>query len=433
MTQDTIKAAIREFLNNCLSKASDAELRLEVIRGVALYDLTLDEQFTSLTSFEATTQALTTLPNFGERYGNDSRNRILLQFLYQYFERVDNLQFHEAAFESLWIDFLAELAEAHWIYCGVANLRHFRLEDDAPTATQIELGDGISIRGRSPADLKSLGFDDLIWERIEEDWRIPFGHSSYVLVSEHRAPKSPDNLIRMDSFTVSNKALRALQALRLCGAGSISIGAMWMIRAGRFNVGLGGVSQSGFSIPTMGTDYIWTKDIGCAQSVVYQELAQLEKDGYGKAPGNLEVALRVFMSSYDRWPSRSDTQLLDAITSLEALFGLTTELSFRLAYRVASLLASSDADRGEMLKLMKGFYDTRSKIVHGGQLKAAQQSYLEKVEELRSFVRRLLKSFVSFAVKPPNGYRKEHLGEELDGRLVNAAEREKIRAALGLT
>lgn len=183
----------------------------------------------------------------------------------------------------------------------------------------------------------------------------------------------------------------------------------------------------------MGTDYIWTKDIGCAQSVVYQELAQLEKDGYGKAPGNLEVALRVFMSSYDRWPSRSDTQLLDAITSLEALFGLTTELSFRLAYRVASLLASSDADRGEMLKLMKGFYDTRSKIVHGGQLKAAQQSYLEKVEELRSFVRRLLKSFVSFAVKPPNGYRKEHLGEELDGRLVNAAEREKIRAALGLT
>ena len=86
-----------------------------------------------------------------------------------------------------------------------------------------------------------------------------------------------------------------------------------------------------------------------------------------------------------------------------------------------------------MLKLMKGFYDTRSKIVHGGQLKAAQQSYLEKVEELRSFVRRLLKSFVSFAVKPPNGYRKEHLGEELDGRLVNAAEREKIRAALGLT
>ena len=32
-----------------------------------------------------------------------------------------------------------------------------------------------------------------------------------------------------------------------------------------------------------------------------------------------------------------DSQLLDAITTLEALFGIEIELSFRLAFRVAAL------------------------------------------------------------------------------------------------
>jgi hypothetical protein len=58
------------------------------------------------------------------------------------------------------------------------------------------------------------------------------------------------------------------------------------------------------------------------------------------------------MSTYDRWPSGRDAQLLDSITTLEALFELSTELSFRLAFRVADLLASSDKERGELLNSM---------------------------------------------------------------------------------
>jgi len=98
---------------------------------------------------------------------------------------------------------------------------------------------------------------------------------------------------------------------------------------------------------------------------------------------------------------------------------------------VASLLAANDNDRSAVLRLMKSFYDTRSKLVHGGRLKEKHQSLLQRVEELRSIARRLLKSFVEFAVTPPGQYGKE-FWDDLDAALVNSAQREGLRTALGL-
>jgi hypothetical protein len=82
---------------------------------------------------------------------------------------------------------------------------------------------------------------------------------------------------------------------------------------------------------------------------------------------------------------------------------------------------------------MRGFYDTRSTIVHGGSLKTKHQKNLNNVEVLRALVRRLLASFVAFAVHPPKEYPKSFFKENLDVVLVDSAEREKLRAALGLT
>jgi hypothetical protein len=331
----------------------------------------------------------------------------------------------------LWSDFSSELKETHWLSRGVANLRHFRLERSS--SEPINLGDGITIRSRNSAELKSLGFDGPIWERLAEDWGTPFGTSSHVLVIEHSVPKEPETLIFVNSGSLVTKALRALQALRLSGRGSVRIGPMWWIRAARFNVGITGLNQSGYSIPTMGSEYIWTENVSRAYSAVYRELVQLEKDGYGRAPGNLEVALGVFSSTYDRWPTRDDSQLLDAITTLEALFGIDVELSFRLAFRVAGLLASGEKERGDLYKLMREFYDTRSRIVHGGSLNSKHRDCLANVEELRSHVRRLLRSFVAFAVNPPDNYSKSFFKERLEIALLDATEREKLRSALGLT
>ena len=434
MTVNAIQTSVQNLIDHFISMAVNAELPLNALQGVALFNSTRDQRFTSLVAFTTTAQLLATLPHFESRYGNDNRDRLLLQFLYQYFNRIDGVQFDKPTFDCLWGDFLSELSETHWLSCGVANLRHFGTEASQPLQKPLDLGDGITVRGRSPDDLKSLGFDDLIWERIAEDWRTPFGSSPYVLVSEHQTLKEPENLITGDGYWPWTKAFRALQALRLCAAGSISIGPMWVIWAARFNVGFSGLNRTGFSIPTMGgPDYIWTDEMGLGYSAVYGELTQLEKAGYERAPGNLEVALRVFMNGYDRWPPRQDAQLLDAITALEALIGMDAELSFRLASRVAGLLASDHKERVRLFKLMREFYDTRSKIVHGGTLKPAHQQHLANVEELRSLVRRLLKSFVTFAVKPPDGYSKKFFKEQLDAALLDATEREKVRTALGLT
>jgi hypothetical protein len=72
-----------------------------------------------------------------------------------------------------------------------------------------------------------------------------------------------------------------------------------------------------------------------------------------------------------------DSQLVDAITSLEALVGISAELRFRIAFRVAGLLAESHAERAALLQSMKDFYDTRSAVVHGGRLNAKQRGHLE--------------------------------------------------------
>lgn len=105
------------------------------------------------------------------------------------------------------------------------------------------------------------------------------------------------------------------------------------------------------------------------------------------------------MSTYDRWPNLQDSQLLDATTALKALLGTETEIAFKLAYRVATLLAASDAERAQMLKTMKDFYDTRSKLVHGSALKPKHHQCLQQVDDLRSLVRRLLRAFVALACR----------------------------------
>jgi len=165
---------------------------------------------------------------------------------------------------------------------------------------------------------------------------------------------------------------------------------------------------------------------------IYHALAKLEKDGYGRSPGNLAIALWAFAATYDRWPAGGDSQLLDCTTALEALLGTSTEISFKLSFRVAALLATNDDQRSDLLKLMKDFYDTRSKLVHGAHLKEKHQSLLRRVDDLRSIVRQLLRAFVAFAVMPGRDYGKAFWGEQLDATLVNSAEREKLRATLGL-
>jgi Apea-like HEPN len=371
--------------------------------------------------------AILEIPNFVGRFGTGAAERIVLQLIYQYFERAAAVQYDEAQFKQLWCDFIAEVQDAYWIARGVANLRNFQSQ-----ANRIDLGDGVTIRGRSQTDLASLGFEEAVWKRISEDWGTP-GPSSFVLVAEYCFAKQPDNLIVTDAYNPSLKATRAIGALRLLAPGAIGIGPMWLTRAARFNVGIGGLSSTGTSIPMYGSAYHWSDEVQGSYPALYDALTRLEKEGYGKSPGNLQIALRSFISSYDRWPAFPDSRLLDLITSLEALLGSETEIAFRLSFRVAALLAPDDQQRGDLLKLVKGFYDTRSRIVHGGALGKKHQDRLQHIETLAEMVRRLLRAFVGFAIAPVSGYEKSFWQEDLDAALLDAAKREKLREALKLS
>jgi hypothetical protein len=421
------KIALRQLVKDTVKMGHTAGLSLSEFRGIALYDMAKDAKIRALELFATAASKITHLPRFVESFGADAAPRIALQFVYQYFERGHVMSYSEEVFESVYDDLIKELECPVWIFRGVANVRYFMSD-----VLHIDLDDGVTIRGRSPAELASLGFGAAIWDRITEDGS-GFGASSFVLIAEHSIPKKPDNLTLTDSYQLSVKAMRAILSLRLCGEGSVGIGPMWIIRSARFNVGFGGIFRAGASIPTMGTNFNWNPAISANYSAIYDGVKQLEEEGFKASPGNLSVALRAFSSTYDRWPTAQDSQLLDCVTALEALLGAENEIAFKLSFRIASILADTDEERSNLLKLLKDFYDTRSKVIHGANLKEKHQALLRRVGELRNIVKRLLIAFIRLGNTRPAEYGKNFWQDKLDAVLVNTVERERLRLALGLS
>jgi Apea-like HEPN len=391
MSLAVVKEQLGLLVSAAVASAASAGRELRQVRGTALYDSRKDSQVASLEPFAAVEAGIRDLPLVVERYGVNQSHRIALQLVYEYFARANRLVSDLAFVGALWADFVAELEAPAWLTRFVTNLRHFHSED-----SHVELGDGVSICGRDPARLADLGFANGILERLEADWG-GFGASSFVLVAESSMSKRPDNFIMLDDGGGWLRCARAVGAMRLITSGDVGISAVFCQRVARFDVGIGGFHSYGSSVDTLGTPYEWRPTYRLAYGETYTALARLEKSGYGKAPGNLDLALRAFMSTFDRFPTAMDTKLVDAITALEAVLGSETEIAFRLSFRVASLLASTDAQRASLLKTMKGFYDARSRIVHGGRLGKKHSASLAAVDDLRDLVRRLLRSFVLFA------------------------------------
>jgi hypothetical protein len=73
------------------------------------------------------------------------------------------------------------------------------------------------------------------------------------------------------------------------------------------------------------------------------DVRHLGEHGYERGPGNLDVAVQFFLSSYDRFPARPDSQLVDTITAAEAVLGSGIANSFKIAFRVAGMLGRMNA------------------------------------------------------------------------------------------
>jgi Apea-like HEPN len=297
-----------------------------------------------------------------------------------------------------------------------------------------DLGGGVSIRGRSFRELSELGFSQGVLAGLSEDWSAyGFGASSFVMTVEDRLDKSPDNFVLTSPATEFTKAQRALVALRLLAPGDIGIGRMWVSRPARFNVGLGGGHMRGYSVPVLGSDYRLTDSIAAAVPDMYEALRHLEDHGYRGAPGNLDLALRSFMATYDLPLARGDSRVLNSMTAIEAVLGSGTEIAFKLSYRVAGILGADAARRVAIFEKMKAYYDLRSKLVHGESLKEKHRRLIGDVEPLRDLVRGLLRGFIHLAITPDHSYGKRFFQERLDAALHDESERMRLRGALGMS
>jgi hypothetical protein len=282
-------------------------------------------------------------------------------------------------------------------------------------------------------ELAGLGFSSIILDAIADDWS-GFGASSYIILVERSVDKSPDNLAMCADGTLITRAIDILRAMRLVAPGDVTMGPMWLARAARFDVCHGGRTSTGWSIPAAigGTPYQITSHTDDKVSEMYRNLRHLDQNGYGSGPGNLDLALRSFMSTYDRWPSFADSQLVDTITALEAVLGSDTEITFKLAFRVAGILGHDSSERVSMFTAMKSFYDTRSKLVHGGALKKRHTDVLADVQTARAYARDLLSAFVRLAAVPNPSYGRQFYIEKLDSSLQDEEARLALQQVLGL-
>jgi hypothetical protein len=428
MPEPQARAALHTLSATALGRIRASGQPIESFRGIAIYDTSKDEIFTSLDGFDEAEQELAAIPSLQERYGVDQASRLALQFIYELLGRLQEPVFDEELFESLWANFLAELAEPQWLFRGVANARFLAAEGPS-----FDLGDGVSIKWRSAEELSPLGFSDAALAGLFDDW-AGFGASSYIMLVEDRLDKAPDNFILSSSSSLFGKAQRSLCALRLLAPGDIGIGRMWVGRPMRFNVGLGGTHMVGHSVPAFGSEFQLTESIAAAVPAMYDALRRLETQGYGAAPGNLDLALRSFRATYDRPAAESDSRVLDAITALEAVLASSEgEITFKLSFRVAGILAAGDAERVHIFNEMKAYYDLRSKLVHGSSLKEKHHRLIADVEPLRHHVRELLRGLIHMALTPGDPpYSKQFFTEHLDAALLDRPERDRLRSKLGM-
>lgn len=425
MTESGVKGALQVLAQEALQRIHESGKGLELYRGaIALFNLERDELFTQHPSFSSAVTALSALPQVQAQCGPGESKRLALQFIYALSSTLKEPIFDESAFEVTWASFWKELSTSQWTYMGVSNLQNFRSESNL-----LDLGNGISIRGRSFKELGAL----LRWgerelAQLSDDWHQgAFG--SHVLLVEHKTLKCPDNFIAMDQYTLWTKAQRALLALRLLKPGDVRIGRMFLSRPAAFNVGLGGMTSSGFTVWHPGQEYRLEASEMLSVRALYDLLVQFEAK-HREALRNIDIALRSFSSIYERYMHQAEDAVLDAITALEALLGESTEMTFKLAFRAAGILAADDDERAAIFEHMKFYYDTRSRIVHGEVLREKHLQVIQNPEPLLEIVRRLLVAFLRLAECGP--FQPAKFKDEIDSILQHSQRRAELRNKMGL-
>jgi hypothetical protein len=416
---------MQRLCEQAASTAAELGTEPSSYRGLSPFNSTRrNEPFQALDLFQPASTGLRQLNHFDTRFGVNSADSFVLQFIFNFLERLPTPAFSQTAFDEVWGEFSAELEDEYWQYFVVSNLKNFRSSDEV-----LDLTDGVRIHSRNYLALSELlGWSDTqIEATLGRDWHEG-GIGSHVIIATSRLAKAHDNLVLANDPDSWPKLFRTLLAMRLTKAGFVTHGRIFFGRRARFRFGLGGISSSGYSRWEPGTEYqLSIADLPSVRAA-YDALKVL--DSMGEKVRALSLALRAFSSIYGRDHFRPEDRLVDSITAIEALLRIDTDLSFRSSFQVAGLLAADDDERVVIFRELRTFYDTRSKVVHGGELKAKHSEALQNYERLLELVRQLLSGFVQATA---SGVLPKDFYQEIDASLQHTAKREALRAMLSWT
>jgi hypothetical protein len=420
------EAAMKETLRElCRQAIGAAEAPSNYVNRSPLSDPRWNAPFERLPGFTTAVEALGRDERVQAQFGPQTQPTVALKFVFAFLGKLERLTYDAQAFEQTWDTLQRELGEPHRRFVIVTNLQNFTSRDEL-----ISIAENVTIRTRSYEELSRI----LLWseERIDrtlgDDWSRT-GGGGYVMLAETQQQKTPENLVLVNDLRGVENLSRALLALRLHKGGFVRTGVWFYARPEYFSIAIGGIASGGGAASWQpGLAYDLTAATGEAVGSIYELLGRLMgRDERQLRP--IQIALNAFSSLYAREHYRADDRLVNAITALEALLRIDVEVAFRSAFRVAGILASSDDERVEIFDRMHSYYDTRSKIVHGSQLRERHQADLQNEEPLLQWTRSLLLGFLQLADR---GILDDAFYDALDAAILHEERRGQLRTQMGI-
>jgi hypothetical protein len=233
-------------------------------------------------------------------------------------------------------------------------------------------------------------------------WTIPCDKS--MVVSKVTPDGNDTELyVRADAQTLSGMVGELFTALRLFKEGNFFDSGLWSYATGTVNL----ARQPGEIEVALADEHIHVGTTlssltGSRDAPYYIDSAEFASLGafidemfplldylQQRQLSNFDYALDYFNSSYESVALRDKFKNL--VVCLEALLlRQSDKITNSLARHVAALIGTSDMDKKKIIKEMNQFYDVRSKLVHGSDLKTKHFSALKDLGRLREIVRRTI-------------------------------------------
>lgn len=360
-----------------------------------------------------------------ERYGKDYSWILTNSFVGAWLSQIVDLNFNESEFEKLWGDYWAEYQSEFKnvvYFCGVKGLKS--------QLRFINLDEEVEMYAIPPAATEDIKIDKVQFENFwSHEWHnmFPGGFPGFVLIYRHKQRKMPFGQPSIGPREGTNKIFDVLMSFRLMGTGDVKFGNIFVYEEGQFKFGSGGVTRIGIFQAYGGLEEL---DFDRTGLDGYRELNSLLLKYYKQSDfKNIEVALRSYQSSCDRFYWNRQDGLLDSVRTLDALLSVRQEWRFRTAYRAAGILGEDPDDRIYLQKLIYDFLGTRNNIIHGNDLDAKDNENIVDEKALRNISRRLLAFFLNLSAANQD---KKSFYEQLDNVLIHEGNRKAMRVKGGL-